>query len=186
MAMVGRPPTDGEAGFGLVEVMISMAVLLTVLVASSYLVDNVVQQAATNREKVSATELAEQYMETISNDSLTTLESYISRDVDLTTTPVSVGSVNYTVWSHLEWATTGTGTSPCAAGDPPEVVRSTITVKWGHNQSLAETAIVNPPYGTVISGDGYLSIQIDGEGGSNSPPADTASLVNVQVLVRRR
>jgi|GEM_PF-4219521 len=183
MTRVGRQARGGDDGFGLVEVMISLAVLLTVLVASSYLVDNVVQQAATNREKVSATELAEQYMETISNDSLVTLESYISRDTLLTASPINVGGVNFTVWSHLEWATTGFQTSPCASGNPPEVIRSTITVKWFNTQSLAETAIINPPYGIDIPGDGYLSVQINGEGGTNSPPADKASLVNVQVEV---
>ncbi len=183
MTRVGREARGGDNGFGLVEVMISLAVLLTVLVASSYLVDNVVQQAATNREKVSATELAEQYLETVSNDSLATLESYISRDTLLTASPVTVGGIKFTVWAHLEWATTGFETSPCASGNPPEVIRATITVKWFNTQSLAETAIVNPPYGIDIPGDGYLSIQINGEGGTNSPPADKASLVNVQVEV---
>ena len=41
-----------------------------------------------------------------------------------------------------------------------------MTVKWGDGQSLGETSIINPPYGTVIPGDGFLSIQIYG---ANAP-----------------
>ena len=57
-----------------------------------------------------------------------------------------------------------------------------MTVKWGNNQSLGETSVINPPYGTVIPGDGFLSIQIYGAG-APSPPADTANLINVPVTV---
>jgi hypothetical protein len=57
-----------------------------------------------------------------------------------------------------------------------------MTVKWGTNQSLGETSIINPPYGTVISGDGFVSIQILGTN-AGSPPADTTNLINVPVSV---
>src|SRR5580700_476018 len=88
MATVGRRPRRGERGFGLLEVILSLTVLLLVLIASSYLVDNVVQQAAFNRERVSAAELAEQYLETTSNATLSSLQADISRDVLLTATPI--------------------------------------------------------------------------------------------------
>ena len=88
MATVGRGPGRGEHGFGLLEVILSLTVLLLVLIASSYLVDNVVQQAAFNRQRVSAAELAEQYLETTSNATLSSLQADISKDVLLTATPV--------------------------------------------------------------------------------------------------
>ncbi len=132
MARVGGQPRHDDDGFGLLEVMISLVVLMLVLVASSYLVDNVVQQAAVNRERVAAAELAEQYLETTSNATLTSLQADISKDVLLTTTPVIVGGIGYSVWSHLEWAGTGTAPSLCSSGNPPQVVRATMTVKWGN------------------------------------------------------
>jgi len=182
MATVGRGPRHGEHGFGLLEVLLSLTVLLLVLIASSYLVDSVVQQAAFNRQRVSAAELAEQYLETTSNATLSSLQADISRDVLLTATPITVGGINYSVWSHLEWAGTGSAPSLCSSGNPPQVVRATMTVKWGNNQSLGETSVVDPPYGTVVPGDGFLSIQIYG---ANAPsaPADTANLINVPVTV---
>jgi type II secretory pathway pseudopilin PulG len=185
MVMRVRRPVAYEGGFGLVEVMLSLAVLLIVMVATSYLVDDVVKQAATNRERVAAAELAEQYLETMSNASLSTLQSDISRDVLLTSTPVNVGGISYSVWSHLEWATTGASPSLCSSGNPPEIIRATITVKWGVGlgaQSLGETTIINPPYGTVVPGDGFLSVRIEGSSAPN-PPSDTANLINVPVTV---
>ncbi len=182
MARQGRRPRRDDDGFGLVEVMLSLSVLLIVLVASTYLVDNIVSQAAVNRQKVAATELAEQYLETTSNATLSSLQADISKDTLLTPTPISVGSINYSVWSHLEWAGTGNQPSLCSSGNPPEVIRATITVKWGQGQSLGETSIIDPPYGTVIPGDGFLSIQITGAV-TNKPPADTPNLINVLVNV---
>ena len=182
MTRVGRQPRRGEGGFGLIEVLLSLSVLLLVLVASTYLVDNVVSQAAFNRQRVAAAELAEQYLETTSNATLSSLQADISKDVLLTATPVVVGGINYSVWSHLEWAGTGNAPSLCTSGNPPQVVRATMTVKWGNNQSLGETSIIDPPYGTVIPGDGFVSIQIYG---ANAPsaPVDTANLINVPVTV---
>jgi hypothetical protein len=182
MATVGGRPRREDHGFGLLEVILSLTVLLMVLIASSYLVDNVVQQAAFNRQRVAAAELAEQYLETTSNASLTSLQADISKDVLLTATPVSVGGVNYSVWSHLEWAGTGSAPTLCASGNPPQVVRATMTVKWGNGQSLGETSVLDPPYGTVIPGDGFLSIRLYG-GNLTSAPSDTPNLINVAVNV---
>jgi len=175
------PRPSGEAGFGLLDVLIAMVVLIVVLVPTSYLADNVLANAATQRARVSAAELADQWLEKTSNATLATLQSELDKDVLLTPTPVVVGSLSFTVWSHLEWADTGTVQSLCKSGNPPQVIRATITVKW-NSQQFGETSIINPPYGTVVPGDGFLSIQIQG---ANAPaaPADTANLVNVVVTV---
>jgi len=185
MTRVGREPRGGTDGFGLVEVVLSIFVLLVVLVATTYVVDTTVKEAAINRQKVAAAELAEQYLETLTNTSLANLQADISRDVLLTATPVIIGNTAYSVWSHLEWATTGTPSNLCSSGSPPEIIRATVTVKWGTGiqaESLGETSVINPPYGTVISGDGFLSIQIAGAN-PNAAPSDTANLINVVVSV---
>jgi len=182
MARVGRQPRRGEGGFGLLEVIMSLTVLLLVLVASSFLVDTVVKQAAFNREKVAAAELAEQYLEITSNATLSSLQANISRNVLLTANPISVGGIDYSVWSHLEWAGTGNTPSLCTSGNPPQVIRATMTVKWGNGQSMGETSIIEPPYGTIIPGDGFLSIKIVGAD-PTKPPADTTNLINVVVNV---
>jgi hypothetical protein len=162
--------------------MMSLVILLTVLVPTTLLIDNVVSQATQQRAKVAATELADEYLEQTANATLASLEADISRDVLLTATPVTVAGLQFNVWSHLEWADTGASThSLCTTGNPPQVIRATITVKWAGGQQLGETSIINPPYGALIPNDGFLSIQI--EGATGSAPADTANLVNVPVTV---
>ncbi|HTZ09019.1 MAG TPA: hypothetical protein VMB72_08095 [Acidimicrobiales bacterium] len=185
MRRSGRGPTGVEDGFGLVEVVLSIFILLVVLLSTSYVVDTTVKQAAINKERVAASELAEQYLETLSNSALASLQGDISRDTLLTSTPVTVGGTPYNVWAHLEWATTGTPSNLCSSGNPPEVIRATVTVKWGNGiqaEQQGETSVINPPYGTLVPGDGFLSIQIVGAN-STGPPADTASLINVPVSV---
>ncbi len=182
MARVGRRPRRDEDGFGLVEVMLSLSVLLVVLVATSYLVDNVVQQAATSRQKVAATELAEQWLEQLSNDPISSLQAYIAKDVQLTATARrrgrhrlhGVGTPG--VGRHRRHPQSVHLRKP-APGDPGH-----RHGEVGHGQSLGETTIINPPYGTVVPGDGFLSIQIYGLNAPN-PPADTANLINVAVTV---
>jgi len=185
MGRQGRGPT-GEDGFGLVEVVLSIFILLVVLLSTSYVVDTTVKQAAINKQRVAAAELAEQYLETLSNTTLSSLQADISKDTLLTTTPVTVGGTSYNVWAHLEWATTGTPENLCTAGDPPEVIRATVTVKWGagiQTEQQGETSVINPPYGTLLPGDGFLSIQIVGANPA-LPPSDTTNLINVQVNVQ--
>jgi len=180
------PPRRGseDAGFGLLDVLVAMVVLLTVLVPTAYLADTVVANAATQRARVAAAELADEWLEKTSNATLATLQSEISRDTLLTPTPVVVGGLSYSVWAHLDWADTGSAHSLCTSGNPPQVIRATITVKWDspQNEQFGETSIINPPYGTVVPGDGFLSVQIQG---ANAPaaPADTPNLVNVPVTI---
>jgi len=164
------------------EVLLAFVILLTVLVPTALLIDNTVQQAAVERAKVTAAELADQYLESLSNATLTTLQNDISRDVLLTPSGVTIAGLTFYVWSHLEWADIGAARSLCTAGNPPQVIRATITVKWATSQALGETSIINPPYGTVVPGDGFLSIQIYGQN-APSAPADTPNLINVGVTV---
>ncbi len=55
--------------------MIAIALLLVVLVPSTQLIETTVQQSITTRDRVTALEMAEQGLEQISNDSITTLEA---------------------------------------------------------------------------------------------------------------
>jgi hypothetical protein len=60
-----------------------------------------------------------------------------------------------------------------------------MTVKWGaglNALSLGETSIINPPYGALVPGDGFLSIQIAGRS-APAAPTDTTNLINVVVSV---
>src|SRR5271167_2740484 len=47
-----------DDGFGLVDALLAMSVLLVILIATSNLVSDVIKQAAHSKEQVSATEIA--------------------------------------------------------------------------------------------------------------------------------
>jgi hypothetical protein len=168
-----------EDGFGLIDAILALVVLLVILIATSNLVSDVVKQASHAKEQVSATEIAEQWLERLANDPLATLQSDINHVVALTTTPVVVAGIGYSASAQMAWADAGASQNACTSGNPPQVVLATVTVSWGAGQTLAETTIINPPYGTAVPTDGYISVQIVGASGT-SPPG---GVTNLQVTI---
>lgn len=150
--------------------------LVSILVSTSYVVDSVSTQATNARERVSATELAEQWLETIAQWPLTTLQADIDHDVALATT--SVAGLTYTITGHFDWLDDGSTHSLCKSGSPPQVITTEVTVSWDAS-TLTETSIINPPYGTANPSDGYIAVQITG----SSPPSPPAYVTNVPVTV---
>ena len=140
----------GEAGFGLLEVLVAIVILLVVLVPATYLIDSAVQQTATGRQKVAATELAEQALEQLGNDSLTTLEGELDSTVKLSTE--TVAGVTYTVTAFLTWQGAGSAPDLCSSGSPPVSISASATVSWGSgsSKSLAEQSVISPNYGLPV------------------------------------
>jgi Tfp pilus assembly protein PilV len=165
-----------EAGFGLLDVLLALVVLLVVIIPATYLIDTTVQQSASARSKVAATELAEQELEALNNSTLATLEGFLN-----TTTTVgtqSVSNVTYTTSVYLDWKGTGASPNLCSAGTPPQSMSANATVSWGTatTQQVTEESVIDPPYnqpgfnisgGTttsgkttsgLVSGDAYSSL----------------------------
>lgn len=155
-----------EAGVGLVDVLVAITVLMVVMVPAAYLIDSTVQQTASAREQVSATELAEQELETLNNDPLTLLESSLDHTV-VQSTP-SVGGQAYTVSTYLTWQGVGSEPDLCSSGSPPQSISASAIVTWGTApiNSLAEQSVIDPPYTqpsfdlstALTSGHSYSSI----------------------------
>jgi hypothetical protein len=128
--------------------MIAIALLLVVLVPSTQLIETTVQQSINTRDRVAALEMAEQGLEQISNDSITTLESDLNTNWALNS--ATVAGVTYTVTGYLTWLGVGNNPDLCTAGSPPQVMSATATVTWGKNYKLAESEVINPPYGLAV------------------------------------
>ena len=91
--------------------MIAIALLLVVLVPSTQLIETTVQQSITTRDRVTALEMAEQGLEQISNDSITTLEADLNTNWAINT--VTLAGVTYTVTGYLTWL--GSAITPTCA-----------------------------------------------------------------------
>jgi Tfp pilus assembly protein PilX len=169
----------GEDGIGLIDAILALVVLLVLLVASSSLVDDVAKQANHAKQRVSAAEVAEQWLERLANDPLSTLQSDIGHSVALTSSPDVIAGIGYSSSAYLECADTGATENACTSGNPPQVVLATVTVTWPLSQSLAETTVIDPPYGTAVATDGYISVSIIGENGSSPPSGVTGLSVSI-------
>ncbi len=143
-----RNAASQDGGFALIEVLIAIALLLVVLVPSTELIETTVQQSINTRDRVAALEMAEQGLEQISNDSITTLEADLNTNWALNS--ATVAGVTYTVTGYLTWLGVGNNPDLCAAGSPPQVMSATATVTWGKNSKLAESEVINPPYGLAV------------------------------------
>ncbi|HZU80628.1 MAG TPA: hypothetical protein VE991_11985, partial [Acidimicrobiales bacterium] len=151
--------------------------LLAIMVSTSYLVGTVLGQASSARQRVSATGLAEQWLETLANDPLTTLQADMNQTVTLS--QATVAGVAYTVKAYLDWSGDGLAPSLCKTGSPPQVIRATVTVAWEVTNTLSETTVINPPYGTAVPTDGYISVQIVGADGADPPAGVTQVPVQI-------
>jgi hypothetical protein len=128
--------------------MIAIALLLVVLVPSTQLIETTVQQSIQTRNRVAALEMAEQGLEQISSDSITTLEGDLNTTWTLNTE--AIAGVSYTVTGYLTWLGVGNNPDLCTAGSPPQVMSATATVTWGNNYKVAESEVINPPYGLAV------------------------------------
>jgi Tfp pilus assembly protein PilV len=140
----------GEAGVGLIEAMVAIVILLVVLVPATYLMDSAVQQSASARERVAATEVAEQALEQLGNDSLTTLEGELDTSYSLGSDIVA--GVTYNVTGFLTWQGVGSAPDLCSSGSPPVSISATATVTWGSGptRKLAEQSVISPSYGLPV------------------------------------
>ena len=168
-----------EDGFGLIDAVLALVILMVILIATSNLVSDVLKQASHAKEQVSATEIAEQWLERLANDPLATLQGDINHSVPLTSVPDVVAGIGYSASALMAWADTGASQNACTSGNPPQVILATVTVSWGQGQTLDETTIIDPPYGTAVPNDGYISVQIIGASGTGPPTGVTNLKVTI-------
>jgi len=161
--------------------LVAFALLLVVLTATAALATALLGQASTTQDQVTATNLADQALTNLAEEPLSALQPDINRTIDLTTAgPVVVAGNQFDLSQYLAWFGTGSAPSLCVTGNPPEVLQATVTVSWAHGtQHLAETSVVNPPYGSAQSTDGWLSVQIESAANPNLPPADVGAIAIV-------
>ena len=160
-----------EAGFGLIEVIVSS--LLLVLVASGvYLgLDAASATSGVNKHRSIATAIAQQDQDRMRAMAVGELSNY--RD---TLTSV-VGPVTYTVRSSASWVTDDTGTASCTSGQArAHYLRIASSVTWPgmHVDPVTVESIVAPPAGSFGTNLGSLAVQVRDRDGNGVPGVSVA------------
>ncbi len=161
----------GEEGFGLIECIVAMVVLLAVLLPTAYLFTNVLGQSASARQRITALSLAEKIIENLNNSgppSDTNNEPEVGTTLSEGTTTLS--GIPYTASAIFNWTDQTGGTPDFCSTETSPVLGLQVTVSWGSNQSITDQAILNFPASGDIS-NGYLAIQVNGDP-AGSPPVD--------------
>lgn len=165
----------GDNGFGLIEVMISMVILLIGTIPIGYLLTSITQQSVTARARITAIGIAEHWLEYYNNLALDNSAGTFPTPGGVVNTNTStVGSNTYKATISMQWGQTGVNGNLCNSGSVPQIIDVLAQVTWGQGNSVQESTVANPPYGLVTPTTGFLAVQVDdaaGKGQSYTPPA---------------
>lgn len=166
-----------DEGFGLIEVVLAFIILLVVLVPIATLLGNVIDQAASARERLTALSLAEQYLELLNNTPFGT--ATINRTLTHKALPITNktilqkahtvrSTVAYTIDAKFNWATSQGTPDLCTSNLAPTLMVLQVTVHWRKNHQISDTTIINyPPAG--LPKYGFLAVQVNGDPASSPP-----------------
>jgi hypothetical protein len=160
-------------------VVVAIVALLTVLVPTSYVLMNATTQSGQARQKTTALDIAEQWIETLNNQGPPLISGTQLPNVGNAISEGSQTTSNgtYSVSAIFEWATINGTVDLCSSGTIPQVLELQVTVSWQDNNSITDTTLLNYPPASVPS-YGFLAIQLEGDpsGVGNPEPADAAGV----------
>ncbi len=162
-----------DDGFGMIEVMVAMIILLVVTIPMAYLMTSVTQQSATARSRITAVGIAEHWLEYYNNLALDN-GSFPNPGGVVNTTTSTINSTTYTATISMQWGQTGVNGNLCNVGSVPQIIDILAAVTWGQGNSVQESTVANPPYGLISPTTGFLAVQVDnaaGAGQAYTPPS---------------
>jgi type II secretory pathway pseudopilin PulG len=169
-----RAARPDDEGFGLIELIVAMLMLIIVLVPTCYLFTNVLANAAQARERLTALSVAEQWIETLNSQGPPSdANGQPEVGVALSEPSSTLSGISYAVSATFKWTDATGGTPDFCSTDTSPVLGLQVTVSWASNQSISDQAILNFPASGNLT-DGYLAIQVEGDPAS-APPSDVYS-----------
>jgi Tfp pilus assembly protein PilV len=136
---------SGEAGFALLETLVSAVVLIVIAVATLAAVDRAQSTSAIGKGRSVASSLAEQDQERLRSLPAPSLSNY--RLNHASTRQVTVGGLNYNVASSVDWVRDATGGTPSCTSDDNQAdyLKITSTVTGTAVRPVAISSLVAPP-----------------------------------------
>jgi len=164
-----------DEGFGMIDCIVAMVILLAVLIPTGYLFTNVLSNAASARQRITALSVAEQWIETLNNQGPpadTNNQPEVGTTLSEGTTVLS--GISYKVSAIFKWTDASGGTPDFCNTNTSPVLGLQVAVSWVGNQSITDQAILNFPASGNLT-NGYLAIQVNGDPAySAGPPVVTA------------
>jgi type II secretory pathway pseudopilin PulG len=155
-------PRDGEAGFALIEVIVSAAVLAMVALAVLAGVDAAGRSTGREKAKAVAVSLAEQDQERMRGIAAKQVTEVSQMPAYL------INGATYNVASKAEWIDDATGgTDSCSnSGSKASYIRMTTTVSASNLANpVVISSLVEPPISSADAGEGYLAVQVNDHNG---------------------
>jgi Tfp pilus assembly protein PilV len=157
---------NDEAGFTIVEVLISAIVVVLVAMATFAAITTAGRTTAETRHRAQAYAVAQQDQARLRTFKVSALSNYsATRTQDVDGTP-------YSVASRGEFVTDATGTQTCTGNASADYISISSTVTWpsmGSRPPVVIKSIVSPPNGSIAADRGALAISV--VDGANAPIA---------------
>ena len=189
-----------DAGITLIEVLVAFIVLMVTVIPLSYLLTSTLASASTARRREAALQLADSWVEILSNTTPPTgLDGTILQGWNTPSVPsgaiaprsTSVAGTNFTVSADYSYQSVNqTGQSDlCTDEEPPSpnhpgVIQLQIRVTWDNgNQQLFDTTNINYPK-PGLQTQGFIAVQVTNAGGLDAhgnTAAQRLEAVNINV-----
>lgn len=147
-----------ESGFGLIEVIVSAALLTVIALGILSAIDRTGAISAGNRARAVAADLADQDQERMRAFKITDLPNLNS------TRTVTVAKVPYRVRSSAVWVADKSGTESCTNNsDQADYLKISSTVTWPAQiavRPVTATSVIAPPPGGLGPNRGNLVVQL--------------------------
>jgi Tfp pilus assembly protein PilV len=157
---------DDEAGFTIVEVLISAIVVVLVAMATFAAITTAGRTTAETRHRAQAYAVAQQDQARLRTFKVSALSNYSA------TRTQEVDGTPYSVASRGEFVTDATGTQTCTGNASADYISISSTVTWpsmGSRPPVVIKSIVSPPNGSIAADRGALAISV--VDGANAPIA---------------
>jgi Tfp pilus assembly protein PilV len=153
--------SDGEAGFALIETLVSAALLVVIAVALLTAAERAASTSLQSKGRSVAASIAEQDQERMRALPVTALSNYHPA-----ARIVPAGSGSYTVTSRADWVRDSTGATQSCTNDGSQAsylkITSTVTssVVGTATKPLTLSSLVAPPAGAFATNQGTLAVKV--------------------------
>jgi Tfp pilus assembly protein PilV len=155
----------GQAGFALVEVLVSSVVVMVIASGTLLGIQATQRSSAEQRHRAVAHGLAQEDQSRMRAFRISSLSNYNE------TRSVSADDGSYTVQSRADFVTDSTGTASCDQSTAaPDYIRISSRVTWpsiGSRPPVVIQSIVAPPNGAIAENRGALAVVV--RGGQGQP-----------------